>query len=88
MQTNITEHCFCYKYNSYKLIQFTIMLRIEIKEGENIERALKRYKRKHRNVKVMQNLRDKQYFRKPSVVNRRQIQKASYIQGLRDAENI
>ena len=29
------------------------MLRIEIKEGENIERALKRYKRKHRNVKVM-----------------------------------
>jgi small subunit ribosomal protein S21 len=64
------------------------MLRIEIKEGENIERALKRYKRKHRNVKVMQNLRDKQYFTKPSVVNRRQIQKASYIQGLRDAENI
>ena len=32
------------------------MLRIEIKEGENIERALKRYKRKHRNIKVMQNL--------------------------------
>ena len=64
------------------------MLRIEIKEGENIERALKRYKRKHRNVKVMQNLRDKQYFTKPSVKYRRQIQKASYIQGLRDAENI
>jgi len=36
------------------------MLRIEIKEGENIERALKRYKRKHRNVKVMQNLRDQE----------------------------
>ncbi|RAJ14666.1 MULTISPECIES: 30S ribosomal protein S21 [Olleya] len=64
------------------------MLRIEIKEGENIERALKRYKRKHRNVKVMQNLREKQYFTKPSVSRRRQIQKAEYIQGLRDAENI
>ncbi|PSG90720.1 30S ribosomal protein S21 [Aurantibacter aestuarii] len=64
------------------------MLRIEIKEGENIERALKRYKRKHRNVKVMQTLRSKQYFTKPSVLNRAQVQKASYIQRLRDAENV
>jgi len=64
------------------------MLRIEIKEGENIERALKRYKRKHRNIKVMQNLRENQFFTKPSVTRRRQIQKASYIQGLRDAENV
>mgnify|MGYP000905290238 FL=1 len=64
------------------------MLRIEIKEGENIERALKRYKRKHRNVKVMQNLRENQFFTKPSVKRRREVQKAAYIQGLRDAENI
>ena len=64
------------------------MLRIEIKEGENIERALKRYKRKHRNVKVMQNLRENQFFTKPSVKNRRQNQKAQYIQRLRDQENI
>ena len=63
------------------------MLRIEIKEGENIERAIKRYKRKHRNVKVMQTLRENQYFTKPSVKNRRQMQKATYIQGLRDQEN-
>ncbi|MDX1279436.1 30S ribosomal protein S21 [Oceanihabitans sediminis] len=64
------------------------MLRIEIKEGENIERALKRYKRKHRNVKVMQNLRENQFFTKPSVKRRRQLSKAAYIQGLRDAEDI
>lgn len=64
------------------------MLRIEIKDGENIERALKRYKRKHRNIKVMQNLRENQFFTKPSVTRRRQIQKASYIQGLRDGENV
>ncbi|WP_299891667.1 30S ribosomal protein S21 [uncultured Lacinutrix sp.] len=64
------------------------MLRIEIKDGENIERALKRYKRKHRNIKVMQNLRENQFFTKPSVTRRRQIQKASYIQGLRDAANV
>ena len=64
------------------------MLRIEIKEGENIERAIKRYKRKHRNVKVMQNLRENQYFTKPSVKKRRQLQKASYIQNLRDQQEM
>ena len=60
------------------------MLKIIIKEGENIERALKRYKRKHRNIKVMQNLREAQFFTKPSVKKRREKQKAAYIQNLRD----
>lgn len=64
------------------------MLRIEIKEGENIERAIKRYKRKHRNVKVMQNIRENQFFTKPSVRKRRQIQKAAYIQRMKDIENM
>ncbi len=64
------------------------MLKIIVKDGENIERALKRYKRKHRNIKVMQNLRENQYFTKPSVKRRRVIQKAAYIQSLRDQEDI
>ncbi len=64
------------------------MIIITVKEGENIERALKRYKRKHRNVKVMNNIRERKQFTKPSVTRRRQIQKAQYIQGLRDAENV
>jgi len=64
------------------------MLKIIVKDGESIERALKRYKRKHRNIKVMQNLRENQFFTKPSVKRRREIQKASYIQGLRDQEDI
>lgn len=64
------------------------MLKIIIKEGESIERALKRYKRKHRNIKVMQNLRDVQFYTKPSVKRRREIQKASYIQSLKDQEDI
>ena len=64
------------------------MLKIIVKDGENIERALKRYKRKHRNIKVMQNLRENQYFTKPSVRRRREIQKASYIQNLKDQEDI
>ena len=64
------------------------MIKIEIKEGEKIDRALKRYKKKHRNVKIMQNIRENQFFTKPSVKRRRQVQKASYIQGLRDQEDI
>lgn len=62
------------------------MIKIEIKEGENIERALKRYKRKHRNVKTMQNIRENQFFTKKSVKRRREIQKAEYIQELKNKE--
>lgn len=62
------------------------MLKIEIKDGENIERVLKRYKRKHRNLQVMQNIRENQFYTKKSVKRRREIQKASYIQSLKDQE--
>jgi small subunit ribosomal protein S21 len=62
------------------------MIKIEIKVGENIERALKRYKRKHRNIKVMQSIRENQFFTKKSIKRRKEIQKASYIQNLRDQE--
>ncbi len=64
------------------------MIIITVKEGENIDRALKRYKRKHRNVKVMNNIRERKEFTKKSVKRRREIQKAAYIQKLRDAENV
>ena len=64
------------------------MIIISVKEGENIDRALKRYKRKHRNVQIMNNLRERKQFTKKSVVRRREIQKASYIQGLRDQAEI
>lgn len=64
------------------------MLIVKVKEGEKIERALKRMKRKYRSTKVLQNLRDNRYYTKPSVHRRRMIQKAAYIQNLRDQENI
>ena len=64
------------------------MLKIIVKDGESIERALKRYKRKHRNIKVMQTLREGQFFTKPSVKRRREIQKAAYIQSLREQEEM
>ncbi len=62
------------------------MLIVPIKEGENIERALKRYKRKFVNTRTMNQLRERQQFTKPSVRKRSQIQKAQYIQTLRDQE--
>ncbi|MGB5941433.1 MAG: 30S ribosomal protein S21 [Leeuwenhoekiella sp.] len=64
------------------------MLIIPVKDGENIDRALKRFKRKFDRTGTMRKLRDRQAFTKPSVQRRREIQKASYIQGLRDQENI
>mgnify|MGYP003111390639 CR=1 FL=1 len=64
------------------------MLIVQIKDGENIERALKRYKQKFNKTKTMFQLRSRQEFIKPSVTNREKIQKAQYIQKLRDQENI
>mgnify|MGYP001028948928 CR=1 FL=1 len=64
------------------------MLIIPIKDGENIDRALKRYKRKFDRTGTMRQLRSRQAFTKPSVAKRAQVQKAQYIQRLRDNEEI
>lgn len=61
------------------------MLIIPIKDGENIDRALKRYKRKFDKTGVVRQLRARQAFTKPSVTKRAQMQKAQYIQGLKDS---
>ncbi|MFA5556769.1 MAG: 30S ribosomal protein S21 [Flavobacteriaceae bacterium] len=61
------------------------MLIIPIKDGENIDRALKRYKRKFDKTGVVRQLRARQAFSKPSVTKRAQIQKAQYIQQLKDS---
>lgn len=54
------------------------MLIIEVKDGENIDRALKRYKKKHQRVGLMKELRRRREFTKPSVIRRNEIQKAVY----------
>ena len=63
------------------------MLIIPIKEGENIDRALKRFKRKFDKTGGMREFRSRKQFLKPSIKNRARIQKAQYIQHLRDQEN-
>ena len=62
------------------------MLIIPIKEGENIDRVLKRYKRKFDKTGTMRQLRNRKQFTKPSVTKRTQTQKAQYVQRLRDQE--
>ncbi|MCL4132899.1 UNVERIFIED_CONTAM: hypothetical protein GTU68_044039 [Idotea baltica] len=64
------------------------MLKIPIAEGENIERALKRYKRKFVKTTIKNQLQERKQYTKPSIERRAQIQKAQYIQGLRDQESI
>ena len=64
------------------------MLIIPVKEGENIDRALKRFKRKFDRTKTMKNLRERKHFTKPSVAKRAQKIKASYIQRLRTQEEV
>lgn len=54
------------------------MLKTIVKEGESIERALKRFKRKYKKTKVLQELRERQQFTKPSVAKRKMKQKAAY----------
>mgnify|MGYP001429109430 FL=1 len=63
------------------------MLIIPVKDGENIDRALKRFKRKFDKTGGMRQLRVRKEFVKPSVRHRDKIKKAIYIQRLRDIEN-
>lgn len=62
------------------------MLIIKVKDGEKIDRALKRLKRKFRDTQVLQTLRDKKEFKKPSVLRRKQIKKAQYVQSIKDRQ--
>ena len=54
------------------------MLIIEVKDGESIDRALRRYKRKFQKTGIVKELRRRQQFTKPSVARRNQVLKAQY----------
>ena len=61
------------------------MIVVQVKEGENIEKALKKFKRKFEKTGVVKELRARQQFDKPSVIKRLQRDRAVYVQYLRDA---
>ena len=62
------------------------MIIVPVKEGENIEKALKKFKRKFEKTGVIKELRNRQAFEKPSVANRKKIMRAIYIQKLQQVE--
>ena len=60
------------------------MIIIPLKEGESIDKALKKYKRKFEKTGTVKELRERQRFTKPSVKLRHQKLKAIYIQHLQE----
>jgi len=62
------------------------MIVITVGKNENIEKALKRYKYKVIKSKQMEQLRDRQEFKKKCVKKREKLKKAKYVQKLKDNE--
>ncbi len=63
------------------------MIIVPVKEGDNIERALKRFKRKFEKTGAIRELRARKNFEKPSVIRRKAKEKAIYVQRLRLEED-
>ena len=64
------------------------MLIIPVKEGESIDKAIKRFKRKFDKTGTKRSLQTRKEFLKPSIKRRAVIQKAQHVQRLRDQEDI
>ena len=62
------------------------MIVVPVNEGENIEKALKKFKRKFEKTGVVKELRARQQFDKPSVLNRLKRERAIYVQKLQQVE--
>jgi small subunit ribosomal protein S21 len=56
------------------------MLIIPVKEGDSIEKSLKKLKRKFEKTRTLKELRGRQQFTKPSVERRTEVRKAIYVQ--------
>ena len=62
------------------------MIIVPVKDGENIERALKKFKRKFETTGIVKELRRRQQYNKPSVLKRLKMEHAIYVQKLRQNE--
>jgi small subunit ribosomal protein S21 len=63
------------------------MIVIKIKEKENIDKALKQFKRKFNEIGVVKELREREHFTKPSMKRRNVVKKAIYVQKIKESEN-
>lgn len=68
-------------YDERRYIQEAMII-VNVKEGESLDRALKRFKKKFEKTGVLRELRSRQAFEKKSVTRRTQIKKAIYKEGL------
>lgn len=62
------------------------MIIVPVKEGENIEKALKKFKRKSEKTGVIKEVRNRKQFNKPSVLKRIKMQHAIYVNKLHSVE--
>ena len=62
------------------------MIIVPVKDGEHIERALKKFKRQFEKTGVVKELRARQQYDKPSVLKRLKMEHAIYVQQLRANE--
>jgi len=74
----LQENWFGNEFNLSLHLNFLIMLSIPVKENDNIERCLKRFKKKFDRTKKMKELRTRREFVKPSLINREARKKAVY----------
>jgi small subunit ribosomal protein S21 len=75
-----------HRNNNLKIKTKKQMIIVPVKEGENIEKALKKFKRKFEKTGVVKELRSRQQFDKPSVLKRLKMEHAIYVQKLRATE--
>ena len=82
MRRNLTAEILNHNiFNNYKMIV------VPVKEGENIEKALKKFKRKFEKTGIVKELRSRQQFDKPSVTKRLKKERAVYVQQLQQVED-
>jgi len=53
------------------------MIEVEVKEGENLDRALRRYKKKYERIGILKQLRARKYHTQKSVERREQVRRAA-----------
>jgi small subunit ribosomal protein S21 len=69
-----------------KKIKGNFMLIIDSKDCENIDKALKKYKKKFEKSRTLLQLRERQSFTKPSIRRRGEVLKAVYKQQIASGE--
>ena len=65
------------------------MLKVEIRKGQSVEKALKIFKRKVKDSGIMFELKERSYYRKPSAIKRKQKMDAirkEYIRRIRSTD--